>query len=664
MTQLQHASIDWKNDRPLSTRFREAYFDPDVGPTEARHVFLAGNRLAERFANLEQPHFCIAETGFGSGLNFLVTRELWRQRAPAHARLHYISVEKHPLNADDLARCLALWPGFSDATAQLLAQYPPLLEGLHRLELDNGCISLTLVFGDAARGLAEVEGTVDAWYLDGFEPAGNPDIKSAALFAQVARLSHACGQQPTTLACACSAPRVQVGLQQAGFRLTRTPGPGSLPEILSATFAGAPAKGQTGVAKQPWFDRPAPLPRPDAALVLGAGLAGACAAHALARRGIAVTVLERCAKPASGGSGNRQGALYAKLPVRPTKQGLLHSTGLDYSRHLLAHLSAQGLLPDHAWQACGLLQLAQNDKEIARQRQLVDTGAYPDTLVRAVSAGEASDIAGTDTPHSGLFFPGAGWVSPVELCQALLQHPLISLRTGTTITSLEPQPDGQWQVRCDSGTTYQAPVVIVATAAAARALPALSHLPLKSIRGQVSETPQPATQAPLRTVVCGDGYIPPPMNGTYCFGATFDLHDSDTEVRPEDHLSNLATLTRSLPTLGAALSQQPLQGRVAFRCSTPDYLPIVGPAPNAERFVSDYARLRQDRKWSFDTEPSHHGGLYVSVGHGSKGLLTCPVGAELLASLVCNEPLPLGRTLTDALSPARFIIKNLIRGSI
>ncbi|MCP8689383.1 bifunctional tRNA (5-methylaminomethyl-2-thiouridine)(34)-methyltransferase MnmD/FAD-dependent 5-carboxymethylaminomethyl-2-thiouridine(34) oxidoreductase MnmC [Marinobacterium sedimentorum] len=661
MTQLQHAVIDWHQHRAQSARFGEAYFNSDTGPADARHRFVDGNRLGARFAALTQPHFSIAEAGFGSGLNFLVTRQLWLQQAPSKARLNYIALEQYPLKLQDLARCLGHWPEF--ASAQLTAQYPPLLEGFHRLEFDNGRISLTLIFADATQGLSALEGPVDAWFLDGFSPATNPDLWSAALLQQVARLSHS----GTTLAAAHTDSCVHEGLAAVGFEIRQAAGLDTTGRTLTGIYSGHLASDTPPVctSSSPWFDRPKARPRPESVLILGAGLAGCCAAYALARRGIPVRLLERSGQVASGGSGNRQGALYAKLPVRPTKQGLLHSTGLDYSRHLLQELSAQGLLSEHSWQACGLLQLAQSDKEAKRQEQLLESGAYPATLVHGVSATQASTLAGSSTPHSGLFFPGAGWVSPVDLCQALLRHPLISLSTDVTVKALEYQQDSQrWQAQSDSGEHFLAAAVIVATAGAAKALSPLAQLPLKSIRGQVSEAPAPAAEPALGTVVCGDGYIAPAMNGTYCFGATFDLHDSDTDVRAQDHQSNLATLCKTLPALGAALAQQPLQGRVAFRCSTPDYLPIVGPAPDAERFTEDYGRLRQDRKWRFDTEPCHYPGLYVSVGHGSKGLLTCPIGGELLASLICNEPLPLGRTLTEALNPARFIIKNLIRGSI
>ncbi|MFC6669736.1 bifunctional tRNA (5-methylaminomethyl-2-thiouridine)(34)-methyltransferase MnmD/FAD-dependent 5-carboxymethylaminomethyl-2-thiouridine(34) oxidoreductase MnmC [Marinobacterium aestuariivivens] len=650
MNKIQAAELRWEADTPVSGQFDDIYFNQDGGLAETRHVFLDGNRLAERFGAPEGAHFTVAETGFGTGLNFLCARALWLERAPQDARLHFISVEKFPLSREDLARALAHWPGFRDGGEQLLAQYPPPVAGFHRLVLDEGRIVLTLMLGDAIDRYRELEARVDAWFLDGFAPSKNPDMWQPELFGQMARLSHA----GTTLATFTAAGFVRRGLQAVGFEMEKVPGFGRKREMLRGQHRVA----ATTPSAAPWFDSPTPAGRPGSALILGGGLAGCSAARALAERGIRVQLLEQSAELASGGSGNRQGALYAKLPVRPTKQGLLHSTGLHYSHHLL-----ERLVPDDQWSACGLLQLATGDREAQRQQQLADEALYPDELVRAVSPDEATSLAGLPVHLSGLFFPLGGWVSPPAFCRSLVDHPLIELHTGCRIGSLG-RSAGRWQATTDGGRPFESEVVVVATAGAARTLEQLGHLPLKSIRGQVSHAPCPAGVPALATVVCGDGYISPPLEGQYAFGATFDLHDDSRALRPEDHQRNLDTLAAALPELAGALADSPAGGRVGFRCSTPDYLPIVGPAPVYERFVEDYGRLRQDRKWPFDRAPTHHPGLYISVGHGSKGLLTCPLGAELLAGMICNEPLPLGRELVEALSPARFIIKNLIRGSI
>ncbi|WP_229721968.1 bifunctional tRNA (5-methylaminomethyl-2-thiouridine)(34)-methyltransferase MnmD/FAD-dependent 5-carboxymethylaminomethyl-2-thiouridine(34) oxidoreductase MnmC [Marinobacterium nitratireducens] len=648
---IEHAQLRWEADTPVSGRFDDIYFNKDGGHAETAHVFLDGNRLRERFAAVETGDFTIAETGFGTGLNFLCARALWLRLAPPPARLHFVSVEKFPLRREDLSRALAHWPEFADGSTQLLAQYPPGAPGFHRLELDDGRVRLTLMLGDAIDSYSQLEARVDAWFLDGFAPAKNPDMWQPGLFAQMARLSHA----GTTLATFTAAGFVRRGLQEVGFAMEKAPGFGRKREMLRGAFGGA----ERPLSAKPWFELPRLSARPRSALVIGGGLAGCSAARSLARRGIRVQLLEQSGALAGGGSGNRQGALYAKLPVKPTTQGMLHASGLHYSHQLAARL-----LQDHDWAPCGLLQLALNDKEQRRQQQLIDEACYPPELVRGVCAADAGALAGLPIGHPGLYFELGGWVSPPALCHALVEHPLIEHHTDTRIERLQQADSGRWSAHAADGRRFDADTVVIANATAARGLSHSAQLPLKPIRGQVTHGPQPGTLPALRTVVCGDGYIAPPLDGHYAFGATFDLRDDSETLRKDDHRRNLETLAGALPDLAAAIAQQPLDGRVGFRCSTPDYLPIIGPLPVHERFLEDYARLRQDRKWRFDTAPTHHRGLYISVGHGSKGLLTCPLGGELLAAMICDEPLPLARDIVDALNPARFIIKNLIRGSI
>ncbi|NVK42631.1 MAG: bifunctional tRNA (5-methylaminomethyl-2-thiouridine)(34)-methyltransferase MnmD/FAD-dependent 5-carboxymethylaminomethyl-2-thiouridine(34) oxidoreductase MnmC [Oceanospirillaceae bacterium] len=648
---MEPAQLRWDADTPVSGQFDDIYFNKDGGHAETEHVFLDGNRLRERFASLEAPIFSIAETGFGTGLNFLCARALWLKLAPADACLHFVSVEKYPLRPGDLARALAHWPEFSNGSEQLLAQYPPRAAGFHRLELDDGRVRLTLMFGDAIDSYSQLEARVDAWFLDGFAPAKNPDMWQPELFSQIARLS----RPGTTLATFTAAGFVRRGLQAVGFRMEKAPGFGRKREMLRGAFG----ESERLLSLKPWFDLPESASRPASVLVIGGGLAGCSAAHSLARRGIRVQLIEQADVLASGGSGNRQGALYAKLPVKPTHQGKFHGSGLHYSHHL-----AKRLLGDDDWAACGLLQLALNEKELNRQQQLIDEAYYPAELVHAVSAAEAGTLAGLPIEQSGLFFELGGWISPPALCRALVDHPLIEVHTDTRIGQLQRKTSEGWIALGTDGTQLAADAVVIANASAAQTFEQSRHLPLKPIRGQVTHAPAPDSLPDLKTVVCGDGYIAPSTGGTYAFGATFDLRDDSSDIRNQDHQRNLDTLSGTLPALARALATEPLEGRVGFRCSTPDYLPIIGPLPVRDRFLEDYARLRNDRKWRFDTAPTHHPGLYISVGHGSKGLLTCPLGGELLAAVICAEPLPLPRDIVDALNPARFIIKNLIRGSI
>ncbi len=649
---LTTARLQWQASIPESEQFGDIYFNRAGGVAETEHVFLNANRLSERFAAHQRGSFVIAETGFGTGLNFLCARALWLEQAPAQGQLHFISCEKYPLTREDLARALSAFPQFADGVAQLTEGYPEPVPGFFTLQLDEGRVLLTLLLGDALETLPQLDACVDAWFLDGFAPAKNPELWNEQLFTQIARLS----RPGTSCATFTAAGIVRRGLQAVGFDIHKIPGFGRKREMISGTFTGT--TGDRHPAGQPvWFQRPEPAAEAQPIIVIGAGLAGATTARALADRGFRVQVLERHSSPALEGSGNPQGALYAKLPAKPTPHSRFHLAGLGHTAALIRQLNQ---VRPEIGQLCGVLQLAPTDKEHKRQQQLVDAGAYPESLVRAVSAAEASRLAGQAIAFPALFFPGAGWVSPPAFCQQLLDHPLIECHYDTPVNALQ-QTDRGWQL---SGTSFTASQVVVCCANEALAFEQLSHLPLKPIRGQTSQAEPPANTAALNTVVCGEGYISPPLNGRYCFGASFKLRDRALEVRDEEHRHNLDILQRALPTLGASLADQPLEGRVALRCSSADYLPLVGPVPDLPAFTDTYAKLRDDARWPFDAPPPLLPGLFINSGHGSKGLISCPISAQLIASLISGGPLPLEAELAQILHPARFTIKNLIRQTL
>ncbi len=626
------------------------YFNIDQGIEEGLHVFLNPNEVSHRFSNFSGGSFCIAETGFGTGLNFLITVNEWPEEATGS--LHYISVEKHPLTTGDLKLALSQWPQFSIIADKLLEQYPLATEGFHRLEFPNN-VTLTLLFGDAAESFSQLEGTVNAWYLDGFAPSKNPEMWSAELFHEIARLS----KLGTTFSTFTAAGVVRRGLQDVGFDVYKKKGFGRKREMLAGRFVETKAP----IPHQKlWFHTPH-SELPEHVAVVGGGLAGCSTAYSLAKRGVSVTLIEKEEQLATGGSGNRQGALYAKLPVKPTVQGELHLSGFLHSIRLLKQLDPDETL----WSQCGVAQLATNNKEAARQSDMIEGQYYPDELVQYKTSTELSKIAGSLIEHSGLFFPDAGWVSPSELCRRLTLEADITIKQGE-LAALT-YSDKKWALSFMDNSTLAASHLIICGAEESNRFTQTSHLPLKTIRGQVSITPKtPAPiQAKLNTVVCGEGYISPQKDDQLCFGATFDLKGKELNVTQQDHDKNLVNLTTVLPNIADSIDATTLQGRTAFRCSTPDYLPVVGPAPVYDSYLQTFAKLRKDKNWRFgDTSAEYFPNLYINTGHGSKGLITCPISAELLASIICSEPLPLPKTLIDAVHPARFIIKNLIKQAI
>lgn len=649
---LQQADLEWQDGVPSSTLFEDIYFNRAGGIAETRHVFLDANALEQRFSEASGAPFVVAETGFGTGLNFLCCRALWLQQAPAEQQLHYISCEKYPLSAADLRQALSNFSEFSDGAKQLLKSYPQPVAGAYTLVFDAGRILLTLLFGDALETLPRLDARVDTWFLDGFAPARNPELWNERLFSEIARLS----RPGSTFATFTAAGVVRRGLQEVGFEVIKRPGFGRKREMLSGRMTLAPFDA-TPADTPIWFQRPAAAITDEPIVVIGAGIAGASTAYALASQGYRVIVLERHAAPAMEGSGNPQGALYAKLPASPTLHSHFHLSGLIHTSALLATLREEH---PELGQCCGVLQLALTDKEAERQQQVIEQAAYPNSLVRAVDAATASELAGITTGEGGLFFPTAGWIAPARLCELLLSHPNIECHYNTPVETLERR-SGRWHL---GNSGFSSEQVVVCCASQAVRFDPLSQLPLKPIRGQTSQASAPAGLPPLKTVVCGEGYISPPLNGEYCFGASFVLHDSNDQVRQEEHQHNLDILQRALPKLGQALQQQSLEGKVAFRCSTPDYLPLAGAVADHDAFIETYAKLRDDARWPFTARPPLQRGLFVNVGHGSKGLLSGPICGQLIAALISGAPLPLAADQVRILNPARFMVKNLIRKTL
>ncbi|MGN2411886.1 bifunctional tRNA (5-methylaminomethyl-2-thiouridine)(34)-methyltransferase MnmD/FAD-dependent 5-carboxymethylaminomethyl-2-thiouridine(34) oxidoreductase MnmC [Pseudomonas syringae] len=657
MTITRHAQIDWdEHGNPRSRDFSDVYFSTESGLDETRHVFLVQNDLHRRFTELPVGgRLIIGETGFGTGLNFLCAWQLFEACAPAGARLHFVSVEKYPLSRTDLQRALALWPELSTFAQALLDQYVAVHEGFQRLVFDEGRVTLTLLVGDALQMLPQLDGQIDAWFLDGFAPAKNPEMWTPELFAELARLS----TSATTIGTFTSTGWVRRSLNAAGFKMKRVPGIGHKWEVLRGAFIAWPEGVTTASAAKPWFARPAPHTGERKALVIGAGLAGCATAESLAQRGWHVSLLERHAAPAQEASGNPQGVLYLKLSAHGTTLSQLILSGFGYTRRLLERLQ-RGV----DWDACGVLQLTFDDKEALRQKQLAE--AFPDTLLHLLDQPQAEAHSGIALNSGGLFYPEGGWVHPPALCHAQAAHPNIRLITHRQALELR-RVDDQWQVWGGEQLIDSASVVVLAGAADIKQFSQSAELPLKRIRGQITRLPQTQASTALRSVVCAEGYVAPARLGEHTLGASFDFNSTDLTPNLADHLDNLGLLREISADLTARLEaadlpHEQLQGRAAFRCTSPDYLPIVGPLADRDGFVQTYAALSKDARQVPDIACPWLDGLYVNSGHGSRGLITAPLCAELIAAWLDNEPLPLPRSVAEACHPNRFALRSLIRG--
>ena len=657
MTITRHAQIDWdEQGNPHSRTFSDVYFSTESGLEETRHVFLVQNDLRRRFTELpEDGRLIIGETGFGTGLNFLCAWQLFEECARPGARLQFVSVEKYPLSRDDLQRALALWPELAAFADPLLDQYVAVHEGFQRMVFDQGRVTLTLLIGDALDMLPQLDGQIDAWFLDGFAPAKNPEMWTPELFAELARLS----TTATTIGTFTSTGWVRRALNAAGFKMKRVPGIGHKWEVLRGTFIAWPEEAVPVPAAKPWFARPPALHNERKALVIGAGLAGCATAESLANRGWQVSLLERHAAPAQEASGNPQGVLYLKLSAHGTALSQLILSGFGHTRRLLERLQ-RGV----DWDGCGVLQLTFDDKEAKRQAQLAE--AFPESLLHLLDQSAAEARSGIRLASGGLFYPEGGWVHPPALCDRQATHPNIRLIAHHEALELR-QVGGQWQAWDNERLIDSAPVVVLAGAADIKQFAQSADLPLKRIRGQITRLPETEASTALSTVVCAEGYVAPARLGEHTLGASFDFNSVDLTPNLADHLGNLQMLEEISHDLvqrleAADLPPEQLQGRAAFRCTSPDYLPIVGPLADREAFMKAFAALGKDARQVPDVACPWLDGFYVNSGHGSRGLITAPLCAELLAAWLDNEPLPLPRSVAEACHPNRFALRGLIRG--
>ncbi len=656
-TSLHHARLDWNEaGTPVSSEFGDVYFSNDNGLSETRYVFLQQNRLPERFSHHDSDSFVIGETGFGTGLNFLATMAAFLEQAPLSgngSRLHFISVEKYPLTQADLRKALAAWPELAPLSQPLIDQWPLPVSGCHRLLFADGRIRLDLWFGDIKEMLPQVPhpatGLVDAWYLDGFSPAKNPEMWTQDLFDDLARLA----RPDATLSTFTCAGFVRRGLIAAGFAMKKVKGHGSKREMLAGVREGKVP--QQSIA--PWYARPAG--REGEVLIIGGGIASAMTALSLVERGRHVTLLCEDGEPASGASGNRQGALYPLLNGEHDALSRFYSLAFCFARNRLLALAKHHPV---AFSLCGVTQLGYDDKSAAKLAKM-GQGPFPPELMHPLSAAEVEQVVGLPCDADGVSYPLGGWLCPADLTRAAIREAQASGRLevvfNAAVTRIAEEDDG-WRVESQDGRAWQAPNLVVAAGHKLPALLPFAELPLYPVRGQVSHVPTTAGLSQLKTVLCYDGYLTPAHNGAHCIGASYGRNQTDLAYRADEQEQNRARLQACLPdqTWPAEVDVSGAQARIGVRCASRDHLPVAGPVARLAALADHDVNAPADQQSALPL----HAGLYVLGALGSRGLCSAPLCGELVASEICGDPLPLASDLLEALHPARYWVRRLRRG--
>jgi len=637
MSDLASPQLNWKeNKTPVSERFDDVYFSVDDGLAESLYVFVNGCGLPEGFTN--QTAFCVGETGFGTGLNFLLTWKAWQESA-TDCQLNYFSVEAFPLQKDQLAEAYANFPELAGLSAEFLDHYPDLTPGFHHIVLEGGKVKLTLMLGEAAEMFGELDGHMDAWYLDGFAPAKNPEMWRDEVFAQIGRLS----KKGTVLSTFTAAGFVKRGLRDVGFDMSKRRGYGRKRESLIGVFE----KGETELPR-PWFAKPEHVFEPKKIAVVGAGIAGCVTARRLQQDGHDVVLFDRNETAGQEGSGNRLGLIKPRL----TQEGWFNVRTFLHAIYYYDHL---GFNP---WQGQrGLFQMEQDMADRLKLKVLAEKEILPADHMRLIDAAEASERVGADVPRGGLWFERAGFVEPSTLCQKISEN--LTTRFGVEITALKRDNSG-WTLWAGEENVFAGDCVVLATAGENAALNPFGEMVMRGRRGQVSYVKAtPESEQMMRPLTSG-GYFIPAKDGTHIVGATFDqwpdfFDHSYREVTEESHQKNRKKLADYFPDMPFEVAG----GRASIRAMTPDHMPIVGPVFDEAWYKEAYAHLKHGPKGKDFVPAQYVDGLYTLCGLGARGVQTAPLLADVLSSYISGLPCPLENTFREALHPARFLIRDI-----
>ncbi|NVH49373.1 FAD-dependent 5-carboxymethylaminomethyl-2-thiouridine(34) oxidoreductase MnmC [Photobacterium damselae subsp. damselae] len=718
---IENAVLDWNElGTPVSNDFDDVYFSNANGLEETRYVFLQQNGLPDRWNDFSRRRFVVAETGFGTGLNFLA---LWQQFKAFRAEnpnatvkeLHFISFEKFPVTLDDLKKAHLSWPELSDLAQQLHAHYPPAVADCHRIILEDGLITLDLWFGDIQDCMPQVwtgdKGIVDAWFLDGFAPSKNLAMWNLDVYKGMRNLA----RSGCTLATFTAAGFVRRELIEAGFEMKKAKGFGHKREMLTGTIGERSAPSNT----KPWYHISARAENDTAQAlndiaIIGGGVASAATALSLVRRGQTVTLYCKDEKPAQGASGNKQGAVYPLLNGNHNALSRFFAPAFVFARQFVEQ-AAQNSQFDHDW--CGVVQLAfgedtslldassqvtsdeskerqeegregkdassqvssdgskehQEKRADMRDKQRIKldkmlAGGFPNELICALDHQQTREVTGVETGFDGVNYPLGGWLCPKELTRALIEQAqatgLLTLHTQSEVCKLQQESDQRWQLQFSDGQSKQHACVVIANGHRFTDFEQTAKIPAYSVRGQVSHIPTNEQLGKLKTVLCYDGYLTPenPHSHTHCIGASYDRNSVDLTFSEQNQHDNRQRLIDCLPQAEWAKSVDVSdnQARVGVRCATRDHLPFMGNVCRYDELLTQYENLKEMQA-SADKVPVYNN-LFALIGLGSRGLSSAPLVGEMMASQICGDPLPMPLSVLEALHPGRMWVRKLVKG--
>ena len=572
-------------DTPVSLDFDDVYFSVENGLEETRQVYLGACGLPDAWAG--RARFTIGELGFGCGLNFLAAWQMWETRRPSEtARLHFVSVEGFPFDHAQLTEALSGWPELSKYADALIEKWPGRVRGIHRLEFANG-VTLTLCCDPVSEALSQLSLSADAWFLDGFTPAKNPDMWTQDVMQSVFDLS-APGAIVGTFT---SAGDVRRGLATAGFEVELLEGYGRKRHRLQARKPGHAPDDKTDI-------------RP---VIIGAGIAGASLARSFLLRGITPVIID--ADDDSGASGNPAAVVKPRLDLQDRPESRFF---------LAAYLYARAAYDGPHVISTGIAQLAKDEKSGKRFAKLIAQTVLPSAQISDLDIEARTGHKELSAPHGGLWFGRALTIDP----PAMRADWMAGAQSVTGIAAKIERADNDMHVKNEAGQTLASGSHIYICAGAN-----IETL----LDGQDLELDKsPGYQRGQVTLCTRPQSLPAPVNyGGYAIPVEEDLLLGATHERSHRYVSSAlqdaddAANIEAFKAIGGAPGKIK-KSRASVRVTTPDSIPRAGRvAP----------------------------GISVFTGLGGRGFVHAPLIGETLVSIICDDPLPVAPRILALLDP-------------
>ncbi len=698
---VKPAEIEWQDKLPFSLEFNDVYFSIHGAIEESEHVFINGNQLNHHWKSKKQTNYYIAELGFGSGLNFLNTLKHWAAQLSIHSsasesgsraesesksqvqphHLHYIAFEKRPFHLDDFKKVAKLWPELSVFSNQLIKHYPSLIYGKHQIHFKQWNVTLTLMLmpvNDALDNLvAESESQnnkikIDYWYLDGFSPCKNPQMWGEENAIKIAKLS----KVGTSLATYSVAGSVKKPLQEAGFKIVKSKGFAKKREMLTAKLIQINRVKNKFINikyEKPWFNISKNISgnknnHPKVAII-GAGLAGCTTAYSLAKKGFHCTIYDVNEKIAQGGSGAAAGIFHPQLTSDLNLASQFSWQSYLTLVNFLSQLTQQQ--KNKIILSQGVERILENIQTKDKILQLSQTLGLSDWLIENTSFSKSNE---------SVYFPHSAAIDIPKYCQLLLDlvsQKQLSVKNNHPINKLDSEKNG-WLITTNEKQHFYSDIIYCGGAKS----PLLKTFNLdhtNTTRGQSCFVNAKELSHKIDHTLYEKSYIVPLENNQLHLGSTFEAFNTESleadnfvdygfkgkqlnQQSQNTILQQSSTLLKklSLPYWSQnKINSIPLQGTVGYRLHSDDRFPIVGAAINKEKLLKEFTQYTQTRLLREKISEYNLKGLWLNTAYGSHGLLYSLLASQHLTSLLTNKISPLTHQLSNAVHPARFVMKQL-----